>query len=66
MNQELQAQIFEKLGGLDAKMDLVLETSKNHGSRIRKLELFKMKVLGVVMAVTIMVQAGWAWISRRA
>jgi len=59
MEQNLVADLYERLGSLNAKMDQVLTTNKDLEDRVRVLEDYKAKFLGVIAVVSLIATIGW-------
>lgn len=65
MNEEMVAQVFNKLGVIEGKQDLTLERLEGFDRRIRSLERFRAKLLGIFAAVSVLVGAAWSWTKDR-
>jgi hypothetical protein len=62
MNEDLQAQLFEKLGTLSAKMDVVIQGNESLGRRVRVLENYKTKLIGVAAGISLVATIAIEWV----
>lgn len=53
---------FQMLVRVDTNVSTLVETSKDHEKRIRKLEKSHYKQTGVVAFAMVVVGAGWEWL----